>query len=454
MTDAIAALLSVLGPFCVDRRLSPPTSLKTPIGAHDLAAVQIQIAPGAAIYIIPSNIFPQAPPFVVVNWGDGARSTTIGIEWDVDLPLSARFAQALKIIVGKTGPYRLVWGPDYQTPMTETRSFGEAAGWQPFFSSIALQRSGASAARLRADNDVIGALENASVLVVGAGSVGSFVAEHLSRLGLGRITLVDPDDVDEANLSRTTYEPSDIGKKKVDALGARLCRLNPRIRVDKHPHSLEELDAALLKSVFEEASLIVAVTDDLRTQFLVNRCAFFVRRPALYVALYRGAQGGEVLLSVPTMTPCYACAVGSRRAAAAAGGQEAEIDYGTRRLRGEIALACDIQHVVTAGIKIAISLLAVTGGAASSPIASFVAGAIAEKRHMLTMSMEPDYWFYPEVFHDVAGQYGYQSVWLTATANSQCDVCGSASTPEDPFQAIVPDVDVDELRRRLDPPSR
>src|SRR5436189_5871289 len=82
-------------------------------------------------------------------------------------------------------------------------------------------------------------LSRGSVLIVGAGGLGSPASLYLAAAGVGRIGLVDFDDVDITNLQRQVlYGTSDVGKPKLDAARARLLDLNPDIEVITHHGAL------------------------------------------------------------------------------------------------------------------------------------------------------------------------------------------------------------------------
>src|SRR5690606_18844842 len=76
-------------------------------------------------------------------------------------------------------------------------------------------------------------LAAASVLVVGAGGLGCPVLQYLAGAGVGRLTIVDHDFIEETNLHRQPlYGMGDIGKPKAEAARARLLRFNPGVAVD------------------------------------------------------------------------------------------------------------------------------------------------------------------------------------------------------------------------------
>jgi hypothetical protein len=268
------------------------------------------------------------------------------------------------------------------------------------------------------------------VLVAGLGSVGSYAAELLARSGVGRLALVDPEPVEAANLSRTAYEARDVGRPKAEALARRLRAVSPGIELAVHARAVEDFAPLELDAEVRAADLVLAATDDPAAQRTLNRFAHARGRPAIFVGLYAGAQGGEVVLSVPERTPCFLCATRARHRLGGDGGREP--DYGSGRLAGEMALAADVQHVASAAVKLALSLLA--AGAEGASVAGLAERAVAGGTPYLTLSTVPDYWFYPRLFGDVPGQLAYQSVWLSPERGEDCPVCGPPETRVDPLE--------------------
>ena len=90
-------------------------------------------------------------------------------------------------------------------------------------------------------------LQNANILIVGLGGVGSFAAEFLVRSGLGNLTIVDGDTVDITNINRQLPAlNSTIGKNKTDVVAERILDINPEINLKKineflEPERMEEL---------------------------------------------------------------------------------------------------------------------------------------------------------------------------------------------------------------------
>nr|WP_315027435.1 tRNA threonylcarbamoyladenosine dehydratase [uncultured Chryseobacterium sp.] len=115
-------------------------------------------------------------------------------------------------------------------------------------------------------------LNNATVLVVGLGGVGSFAAEFLARAGVGSMTIVDGDTVDITNVNRQLPAlRSTVGKHKVEVVAERLLDINPDLTLTKineflNPERMDEvLDSApfdyvldCIDSVTPKLSLIIS----------------------------------------------------------------------------------------------------------------------------------------------------------------------------------------------------
>ena len=197
--------------------------------------------------------------------------------------------------------------------------------------------------------------------------------------------------------------------------------------------AVEALSPAELDALVRGADLVVAATDDPAAQRALNRFAYARGKPALFVGLYAGARGGEVVLTFPERTACYLCATRSRHEVERAGGQVTpELDYGTGRLAGEIALGADVHHVASAAVKLGLALLLPPGSEAA--LRGFAEEVVASGMPYLTLSTVPAYWFYPQIFGDTPGQGAYQAVWLTPRRAEDCPVCGPPGARVEPLE--------------------
>ena len=90
------------------------------------------------------------------------------------------------------------------------------------------------------------AVEKASVAVCGLGGLGSNVAVTLARAGVGRLHLIDFDEVDITNLNRQQYDACQTGRSKTDALKENLLRISPYISIETDNTRITEENAARL----------------------------------------------------------------------------------------------------------------------------------------------------------------------------------------------------------------
>ena len=106
------------------------------------------------------------------------------------------------------------------------------------------------------------------VLIIGAGGLGSPVAEFLSRAGIGSLGIVDDDKVSLSNLHRQSlYNTSDIGKFKVKIAKDKIKKINPATKVKIHKIRLNNIN---FKKIINDYDYIVDGSDNFTTKFLLN----------------------------------------------------------------------------------------------------------------------------------------------------------------------------------------
>jgi sulfur-carrier protein adenylyltransferase/sulfurtransferase len=111
-------------------------------------------------------------------------------------------------------------------------------------------------------------LGTASALVVGAGGLGCAVLQYLTAAGVGRLTIVDHDRVEESNLHRQPlYRMSDIGHLKVHAARTALAALNPQTRIETVGERLSSVNATPL---VEAASVVIDAADSFAVTYLLS----------------------------------------------------------------------------------------------------------------------------------------------------------------------------------------
>lgn len=150
-------------------------------------------------------------------------------------------------------------------------------------------------------------LADAHVVCIGCGALGSVTANTLARAGVGQLTIVDRDVVEESNLQRQVlYDEDDVreGLPKAVAAERRLSRINSQITVrgvvaDVHHANVESLIAG--------ADLVLDGADNFETRFLVNDACVKQGIPWIYGACI-GSYGLSMVV-IPHETPCLRCVV-------------------------------------------------------------------------------------------------------------------------------------------------
>ncbi len=145
----------------------------------------------------------------------------------------------------------------------------------------------------------------ASVLVVGAGGLGSPVALYLAAAGVGTIGIVDNDVVDTSNLQRQIlHTTADVGRKKVESARQTLLALNPNLTII--PHELR-LTAGNILSVLKDYDVVAEGSDNFPTKFLVNDACVMTGTPLSMAGIFRFS--GQILTVIPGEGPCYRCLI-------------------------------------------------------------------------------------------------------------------------------------------------
>jgi molybdopterin/thiamine biosynthesis adenylyltransferase len=148
-----------------------------------------------------------------------------------------------------------------------------------------------------------GTLAGKSALVVGAGGLGGPVALSLAAAGVGRIVLVDEDEVEVSNLNRQPlFGDADLGRRKAAAAVARIAQLHPAVRVEGRdlrfaPGSAEDL--------VRGSDVVVDASDNFATRFLANDVAVASSRLLVHGAVLRYT--AQFLTVMPGRTGCLRC---------------------------------------------------------------------------------------------------------------------------------------------------
>jgi adenylyltransferase/sulfurtransferase len=148
-------------------------------------------------------------------------------------------------------------------------------------------------------------LLTASVLVVGAGGLGSPLVLYLAAAGVGRIGIVDDDSVDLSNLQRQiAHGTADLGTPKAASAAAAARRINPTITLEPHEQRFDSVNAAGLVAEYD---MIADGSDNFATRFLVNDACVLAAKPLVSAALLRFEAQLSTWKGYAAEHPCYRC---------------------------------------------------------------------------------------------------------------------------------------------------
>ncbi len=146
-------------------------------------------------------------------------------------------------------------------------------------------------------------LLSSSVLVVGAGGLGSPCSLYLAAAGVGRIGLLDSDSADLTNLQRQILHGTpDVGRPKVESGRESLLHINPDIEVVALQQKIETENAL---DVIREWDVVVDGSDNFPTKFLLNDACVLSDKPLIHAGVLQ--HSGQIMTILPRKGPCYRC---------------------------------------------------------------------------------------------------------------------------------------------------
>src|SRR5580704_17837578 len=147
-------------------------------------------------------------------------------------------------------------------------------------------------------------LKAAKVLCVGTGGLGAPLTFYLAAAGIGTIGLVDFDVVDESNLQRQIiHSTADVGRPKIDSAADKLKALNPHVKIVKHDTMLTSANAL---EIIKDYDIVADGTDNFPTRYLVNdACVLSGNKPNAYASIFRFE--GQASVFATEDGPCYRC---------------------------------------------------------------------------------------------------------------------------------------------------
>src|SRR5438034_2340570 len=146
-------------------------------------------------------------------------------------------------------------------------------------------------------------LKAASILLIGAGGLGSPLGLYLAAAGVGRIGIVDFDVVDFSNLQRQViHGTKDVGRPKLQSAMDRMQDVNPHITIEPHEVMLSSANAM---EIIKNYDIIIDGTDNFPTRYLVNDACVLLGKPNVYGSIFRFE--GQASVFWAEKGPCYRC---------------------------------------------------------------------------------------------------------------------------------------------------
>lgn len=128
-------------------------------------------------------------------------------------------------------------------------------------------------------------LKNAKVLVIGAGGLSCPMLLYLAAAGVGKIGIMDGDNIDVSNLHRQVlYDIKGVGKLKVEEAKRKLLLLNPHIEIETYPFFCKAENAL---PIFANYDIIADGSDNFATRYLVNDACVLTQKTLVYGAIHQ-----------------------------------------------------------------------------------------------------------------------------------------------------------------------
>lgn len=146
-------------------------------------------------------------------------------------------------------------------------------------------------------------LLKSSVLIAGAGGLGSPVIAYLAAAGVGKIGIADFDQIEDSNLNRQIlHSSSDVGMDKVFSAKAFVNNLNPDIEVEIYR---EKITYENVKEIISQYDCVVDCLDSITLSFLLNDACVEMGKAYMHAGVV--AYGGQFMTIIPGQTACLRC---------------------------------------------------------------------------------------------------------------------------------------------------
>lgn len=146
-------------------------------------------------------------------------------------------------------------------------------------------------------------LNNATVMVVGAGAIGNELIKNLTLLGVGKILVYDMDAIESTNLTRSVlYRAKDVGRYKAEVAAERAMEMNPDVKAKAFIANIID-DVGV--GVFRRMNVVLGGLDNREARLSINQSCYKVNRPWIDGAIE--ALNGFARVFIPGQGACYEC---------------------------------------------------------------------------------------------------------------------------------------------------
>ena len=146
-------------------------------------------------------------------------------------------------------------------------------------------------------------LKNSSVLVVGAGGLGSASISYLGAAGIGKIGVVDSDKVELSNLQRQIlHGMSTLQVEKVKSAQKRIKDLNPEVKIKGVCARIEQNN---VEELLADYPIVVDATDNIESRYIINQACVNLGKTFVYGAIYQFY--GQMSVFNASSGPCFQC---------------------------------------------------------------------------------------------------------------------------------------------------
>ncbi len=202
-------------------------------------------------------------------------------------------------------------------------------------------------------------LKDKTVLCIGLGTGGAFVAVELAKCGVGTFLLVDRDRLSVGNVMRHPGGISQVGRSKVNVLRDLILEKNPKARVEVHAIEVGFNNRDVIAGLVQRADVVICGTDNRQSKLLINELCVAADVTAVYGGAFSRAYGGQILRVRPKRSPCQQCFVAAMPEEAtdveiSSAVDASEIAYSDRPVAVEPGLSLDVLPIANLLAKLAL----------------------------------------------------------------------------------------------------